>query len=483
MRVASRARLAAVTSLATAAAVSIVVVPPQAQAAANAWTQISSGGMLRNIDEPAVARAGKNLVAVWQQEGADGKASLRTRVVAGNGIAGPTVGTVVSGWTALVSNPAITVSGGKPVIAFSGLRPDWPGAIKAATSSDGVTWAEGADALTQDESAYTGYGTAVADDAGTLVVGTNGAGFAVIANRGNPRAEVDIRNEQPSSAIKLALARDKATGTVWSAWYSLSNPSDPIGTKGIGVQPLYPTMGARMKAPGSTNAAGDSITPDERIALAARDAVDGGVWAAYAVGYPVADTIRVWKVGTSIARTIRVGGSVRYVSLSAGPGGRLWVSWYDQDAGVVRATRTNPAVTTFGAIRTIAPPARRGGESRVWSATNNGALGPLDLVVTAATGSGANNIQVWHQQIEAALSVKVAPNNIRGANGGSAVITVTDAGVGVGGATVNVLGRNYTTNAAGQVGLVVPRRTALGLKPVKATRLGYFPGASALRIS
>lgn len=70
-------------------------------------------------------------------------------------------------------------------------------------------------------------------------------------------------------------------------------------------------------------AAGNTSSADQRIALVARNAADGGVWAAYAVGYPTAQSIRVLKVGTSIARTIRVGGNVRFVSLSAGPGGRL----------------------------------------------------------------------------------------------------------------------------------------------------------------
>lgn len=482
MRFVTRAHIAAITSIAAALSASLVVGAP-AQAGPNAWTQISAGGMLRNIDEPAVARVGKNLHTVWQQEGPDSKASLRTRVIAGNGVAGASVGTVVSGWDSLVANPAIIALAGKPVVVFSGLKPGWTGAMKSAASTDGLTWTEGGDALTRTEYAYPGYGIAAVDDAGTVVVGTNGAGFSVFANRGNPPADEDIRNDQAGSAIQLALARDKATGTVWSAWQSLANTSDPIGVKGIGVQPLYPSVGARSKAPGSTDAAGNSSSADQRIALAARNAADGGVWAAYGVGYPTAQSIRVWKVGTSIARTIRVGGNVRFVSLSAGPGGRLWLSWYDDNADVLHATRSDATVTRFGAIRTIVQPARRGGDTQVWKVASDGALGPLDLVVNASTGAGANNIQLWHQQIEAALSVQVSPNNVKGASGGAVMITVTDAGVGVGGATVNVLGRNYTTNAKGQVGLVVARRTPAGLQAVKATRVGYFPGASVLRIS
>ena len=480
MRAGTRTRFAAVMAAALSATTLIAVGP--AQAGPNAWTQLSSGGTLTNIDEPSVARVGKSLHVVWREAAADQKESLRSRVVSGNGVAGTTIGTVVSGWDGLVENPAIVASGGKPVVVFAGLRPGWQGQLKSATY-DGASWAEGADVLAQDNSAYTGYGTAATDDAGTVVVGTNGSGGAVFVNKGVPPAAADVMTDQPGSQIDLALARDRATGQVWSAWHNLSNPTDAIGVKGLAVQPVYPAVGARTKAPGSTDAAGNSVLPDRRIALAARDAADGGVWVAYAVGYPTAQTIRVWKVGTSSAQTLRVGGNIRYISLSAAPGGRMWLSWYDQNAKVLHATRSNPAVTAFGAIRTIVPPVRRGGETTVWNATSDGALGPLDLVVSAQTGTGGNTIQVWHNQILAALSVKVAPVAVTAANGGAVTITVTDAGVPVPGATVAVLGRLYQSDSAGAVRIVVARRSAVGLKRIAASRAGYFPGAAALRVT
>ena len=131
----------------------------------------------------------------------------------------------------------------------------------------------------------------------------------------------------------------------------------------------------------------------------------------------------------------------------------------------------------------MTPPARRGGETTVWNATSDGALGPLDLVVTAETGSGSNRIQVWHEQIMAALSVNVSPTAIRSAAGGTVTISVTDAGVPVSGASVSALGRIYTTNSRGIVTVAVARRNSVGLKPIGASRAGYFTGAAGLRVT
>ena len=69
MRAVTRARTAAVTTVVAALSATAFSGATQAQAGPNAWTQLSSGGMLRNIDEPAVARVGTKLQAVWQEEG------------------------------------------------------------------------------------------------------------------------------------------------------------------------------------------------------------------------------------------------------------------------------------------------------------------------------------------------------------------------------------------------------------------------------
>lgn len=471
-----RPRTVAAVTVATALLGTGLAAAPGAQAAPNAWSQLSAGARISNIAKPAVARAGSQLRVVWNEESAAGVA-MRTRTISAAGVTNSGVSTVVTGWSTLTKNPSVVMSNGKPVVVFAGLRAGWVGQLTSATTSDGVNWTVGETPLAQRTTAYAGYGNDAVDDNGTLVVASAGNAVQSLAvNRG----AAGIDTELPFGGCcgyEAALGRDALTGRIWAAWYSNAS-ADALA--GVQVQSVLPTLGARTQAPGSVTAGG-SKNPRQRVPLVSRSG--GGVWTAYLQGYPRATSIRLWQVGTTKSLTIPNSGNASLVTLSAAPGGRLWAAWYDATSGTIRAVRSNPAVTAFGAQRVIKAPARPGGGTTVWTMVGNGARGPLDIVTTATTGSGTNKLQLWHQQVAPALTVKAAPGTVRSSRPASITVTVTDAGAAVPGATVTVLGRVYRTNSRGVAVVQVLPRTRVGAYRLTAARAGYYPAATVIRVS
>ena len=92
----------------------------------------------------------------------------------------------------------------------------------------------------------------------------------------------------------------------------------------------------------------------------------------------------------------------------------------------------------------------------------DGSLGPLDLLVSATTGS---SLATWHTQVLPPLTITVKKGKP------AATVAVTDAGDPVQGAKVSVAGKTLTTSAAGVVKVALPSVKVT----VTATKPGYAP--------
>ena len=222
------------------------------------------------------------------------------------------------------------------------------------------------------------------------------------------------------------------------------------------------------------------MNPSQDIAVTGR--IGGGVWAAYPSGYPSPQKVVLWHVGTATTLSLKTNGYVAYTGISAGPGGRLWVWWVQNQT--LYATRTNPSVTQFGVVRAVRSladdgqaPTRTGGD---------GSLGPLDAVINVIghdkDASGNPEAEIMTTRILEGLKVTVGPAKISYAHGGRLTVKVSDAGVPVRGVAVRVGSAVKRTNASGVAVFSIARHTAKGGHAVTASATGWFAGSAAYKV-
>ncbi|RKS72626.1 hypothetical protein CLV35_2873 [Motilibacter peucedani] len=478
-------RLGAAAAVATAvtavSATGLAAAAPASAAVRSPWTQLSTGEGVGLSAEPSVARWGQQLVTAWAQTTSPTSESLHTRVLDRLGRPAGAIGTVAT-WSD-VTDPSVLTLAGVPTVVFGGLRSldtndPYTGPMAYAQAPDATSWSLGAGSLTQTHDAYGAYGLGAVDDGtGSPVVAlaASSTDHVTVHHGIDPAVPAAAPDEEVAGTVEaqqVNLAKDPLTGNAYAVWYAARDEAN----EGVRAAQVWPTVGApTAPAPLSTVAfqgARESVNPGQRVAVAGR--VGGGVWAAYASGYPSAHRLVLWDVVSGRTLSLPRRGAVQYVGLSPAPGGRLWVWWVE--GPTVYAARTNPAVTAFGAVRAVAAP---GG----WSPTRtagDGSLGPLDVVVNSAA-DGVHS-QIRTTRILEALTVTVSPSSLATTARRRAVtVSVTDAGVPVAGATVRVGPRTAVTGRGGRARLVVPR-TPAGTTTVVARAAGYAPGSAPLRV-
>jgi hypothetical protein len=459
---------------------------PAAMAAPGDWTQLSAfpaataKPRMSIIDQPTVARFGSALSVIWNGEG-DGGSNYYTAIVDGAGRVTTPSREIISNWAGVTENPALISLNGQRFLTFGGLQstntgaPYTSGAEYYATSADGVTYTLGAGSLSATTTAYAAYGSDALDNAGTPVwIGNAGTTTGISWHVGiSPTDPAPAGSDghfalSGCCAYMAAGARDPATGAVYGAFYSNSS-----GTAEMGVQvgQILPTQGAFTQAPGSvtTNDYGtNSTSPSQRVALVGRPG--GGVYAAYAMGYPSVTTIRIWQVGTANTLDVPAPQSSD-MSLAADPSGRLWLTYAQGDR--VKVVHTNKAATKLGAIGSWGIPR---GSTDLWKTASSATDGTLDVVVTASDKN--EKVNVFHTQVLRTLSVKADPASTR--RGADVTFVVTDAGDPVPGVQVKFGGRSASTNASGKATIAAPG--SRGRVAATAKKSGYNNGQTSVRV-
>ena len=472
--------LSAVALLTTTTSVAALAAPAQAKAkAAPVWTKLSTGAGINISTAPAVVRWGSKLLVTWEQD----PGSINARLLGANAkVVGP-ISSVVSGWSEIDADAQPFILDGKPAVAFHGshslttLDP-YNSPVVYAQSPDAAAWSLGNGSLTQSLTGTGGYGIGALDDGTGQPVTVYAAGntdHLAIHHGIDPAVPATV----PDSATGLLgqtqdvnVARDASSGVMYAAYYSALSDA----TQGIHAVEVSPGIsGPSAAAPGSVYTYQGSVTSDEPgqfVALASR--VGGGVWAAYAAGYNNTSALVLWNVETGKTLVMhRPTADLQYVNLSAGPGGRLWVSWIQ--GGTVYATRTNPAVTKFGVVRTVVAPG-----DDVTRTAGNGALGPLDTAITSR--SSGTVPAIYSARILEGLAVSAAPARVSFAKGGTVTVTVTDAGLPVPGVSVKVGSATKVTGSTGKVTFAIAAHSGKGSHAVTATATGWYPGASSFTV-
>jgi hypothetical protein len=266
-----------------------------------------------------------------------------------------------------------------------------------------------------------------------------------------------------ASVVDVNSAVDAASGEVVASWQSLANPG------GLYMQGVTPTLGAPQLTPGELRS---------ELEVAGRDS-GPGVYAAYT---PDGTHARLARYGGG---TVAVGSlpgvSARVLGVATGIDGRIWVLWGDDNAGLA-VTRSNKAVTRFEPIQHLNPNA-----FSLYRLFGDGRLGPLDLLVQELpnfTGSvpppGAFYARVL-PVLSASVSVKAVKSGSGAVVAHKLLVTVTDAGDAVGGATVSAKGQHKKTSAQGVAKVTVPG--AGGRVTVTITSPGYQALTKRVKLS
>jgi hypothetical protein len=192
--------------------------------------------------------------------------------------------------------------------------------------------------------------------------------------------------------------------------------------------------------------------------------------------------VDLWKVGSSKPKVVPGSRNVSgaRVALAASTNGRLWVAWYDGGKSVVHAVRTNTTGTSFGAGRTIKPPSHT---SFFNSIQAQGSSGRLDVIANDTLSASSNPMGLFHTQVLPGMSLKAKPNKFSHTKSTTVTFTVTDAGQAVKGASVSCIGKQGKTSSTGKLKISYPKGTATGKHVCTASKSGYNPGKTTIRVT
>ncbi len=455
--------------------------PARAAAARPGVWSVVSANVGSSTPTAQVVRFGGGELVVFGVQNANSQSIASRRLTFTGAAAGPLT-TVVGAWSSAALAPALISVGGRPTVVFNGYRdahgstPYDRATLKAAQLVRGNTWTLAPGALSRDDAAPGVFGMAATTVAGrTLTAFTTDSGRTIGWHQGiDPFTAGTPDHRTPPlpacCATRPSVAQDTVTKQVWTAFHD--DGATPTAN-GVFAARLLPTAGRPAKQPASSVGV-NSLDPGQRVPLVAR--AGGGLWTAYRVGYPTSTHIRLRNVENGRSLTVATGTDVKEVGLAAAPGGRVWVYW-DGDDALVRAVRTNAAVTAVGAVRTVVLPGRTG-DVAAYGLDGEGSTGPLTVAVTTSDDrTGADRLLATR----IAPALRLVPGRTRLRPGQRFGLVVTDAGTGIGGVRVRLGARTAVTNARGVAFLTVPasgpRRVVL-----TASRAGYASATAAVTV-
>jgi hypothetical protein len=471
-----RLRLAAIGSIAVLGA-SVLALPAASGAGSTKWVRISTANVNGTGTTPSIAKFGSTYEVIWVQKHGLTSFSIVARILNAAGKPLGKVITVLSGWYGIQGDPTILADGKQRIIAFGGDKEGKPSnydndAEYYLTSTDGKNWTLSSGSLSAQSFADRDTGTAVINDDGTLITALaekDGVVYHVGASASNPAPGPDpITATTGNFSYNPGLGLDRKTHQVWALWYSNSGKN---GQDGTNAQVIYPHLGKRINAPGSSNPITKSYGVQQDLSGASR--IGGGVYTAY--GTPKVESIDVWKLGAKKPfATVKDPNGVGAIVLTPAPGGRLWLYWRDRNGW--RATRSNRAATRFGRAITLPLPNKNDYQNVTIAA--DGISGPLEVIATVTTPANIN--EMIARQVLARLSVSASPHAVR--RGHSFTVTVTDVGDPVKGATVHFNGAKKKTNKKGRVVFKVTGGTSLGSHPVTFSMSGYAAARTSVKV-
>lgn len=417
------------------------------------WTRITDTTGV-NIDQVGFTRtADKRLHVFWQRKLAPlSEAIMHTPITAGGAVGAKDV--VVTGVDATDDPDAVVTPDGRVRVFFMGLGKTLPegGVVEASGSGLGGDWVRDGVRVSSTTSAVGPVGATLTAGGQPMFAYAFAFHLAVHTGLDSTVPDTGVQPDGQCCDYNPDLATDQVTGQTALAWFS-----NATGRTGTWMRTILPSITAPVLAPGSAKA-GQAVGPDQRTALVAR--LGGGLYLAYCGGYPTCTRALLWRLGAAGAKVVGTGSKVEDVHVARGPGGRLWVTWHNGQRLFIR--RSNKAVTGFGPVVQLKPPAKT---SSIWKLTGDGSAGPLDLFASVTT---PGSLATWHTQVRPPLSLLVK----KGAK--KVTFKVIDAGDPVPGAKIKFGAKTLTSNAQGKATAPRPKSTT----KATAKKSGYRPATA-----
>ena len=248
------------------------------------------------------------------------------------------------------------------------------------------------------------------------------------------------------------IAVDQKSGEVVVAYHG-------VGSGSTFFRRILPTLASPQAMPQSK--------ADPTIAARA----GGGIYSAYGLD---GVKVRLLPFGAQPKPVpVPKGARVLTAGVAAGPEGRLWVFYGNEQTTYV--TRTSKRVSSFEPVQTLKSPPKT---VQYFRLEGEGSAGPLDLFADI-TVDGKTKDGSYHTQVQPKLSVRASKKSLRS---GAVQVTVhvNDAGDAVAGAKVKGLpGGTRTTDAKGSVVATVGKKGTFALT---ATKSGYVAAKGKLTL-
>jgi hypothetical protein len=359
------------------------------------WVQVTPKGT-ENIADVGLARGADGVLHVlWTAGSSGGNQKIIDTPIAPKGAPGKAV-TIASGLF-IASYPDATATPGGLYVLWNGDKTgnsNSPlGTFWATRPLKGGHWTLGGyvPKLTDVAETTTSETATTGGDGKPWISYTNNA--LVVLHLGQKEAKIALRG---CCAYFPGMATDGKSGVTWLAYMS-----NITGSEGLFLQKLSKNAasGKAVRLPGTVTA-GNVYPLSQRIGLTGRGKGRGGVYVLYGAGYPsytsldliVAGAAKPVKLATFGGFTETVAGD----TITAGPDGRLWATWWDGAGSppqlFVRAT-TKATNTAFGKpVKVALPP----NTDTIWRVYTSAQAGRLDVV--ALLGRGSNNAY-WATQV------------------------------------------------------------------------------------
>ena len=343
------------------------------------WSQVTASGTSTIADVGLVRGADGVLHVIWA-EGGTGQQKIIDTPVGPGGTPGKQV--AIASHLYLATDPDATATPGGLDVFWNGFEANAAnapqGTFEATRPVRGGAWKLSGSTPPLPAVPF----TSSSDSAGTGSDGKPWVAFTgtdslVVLHQGHH--ETQIPPTTGCCVYNPGFGTDGSAGATWLAYVSVIG-----GKEGVYAQRLSASgaAGAAVRLPGSETG-GNVLLTAQRIGITGRGRGRPGVYAAYAAGYPFARSLDLVKMGTStpikVATFSGFSESLAGDTVTAGPNGRLWATWFDGDGTpaqlFVRASGT--AGLSFGKTVKVALPA---GTSVVYKAYTSAQAGRLDVV-------------------------------------------------------------------------------------------------------
>jgi hypothetical protein len=202
-----------------------------------------------------------------------------------------------------------------------------------------------------------------------------------------------------------------------------------------------------------------------------------GVYLAYCTNGQTCK-LKLWHVGSTKAMSVPGTPGAGGTAIASGPGGRLWVAWFDESTTKVYVTRTNQKVSKFGPVRSYKTPCFEHGILGI----SSGSSGRLDVALQCIANSNAKTVELF-TQVEVGLHVTPSTSKVRNTKKHTVTMTVTDAGDRVSGAKVKFDGATKSTNSKGKASFTIVKHAKPGKYVATATKSQYLKATTHVTVT